>query len=558
MNHAVDIPFEEASLDGDHLQLEEAGAIPKRDERTPPEQLHQDRSKIDEDAQIVTPHTLFSYMSCPLKGDYHMQHHKALGLSAFTMQFVQDGHTFENAIEVNLNRWIPKFNRSFGCSLATNVPRLNCLEGVARTKMFDPQTLLNAGKYIRTITQSSYPSILTQVPLRLDRETSNRVFGIDKLTRGLLDVAVWTGATWVLGEVKRTENALIHYCIQTEFYCQMWKSTLPDIPLHTQTFLVTCSPGFAFSNWETSEHRKMSLSNLIVEVVDRELIREPLKENLHMVKAFSGEPNAGCGLFQLRCVECAFRYRCYPRFLTPGKTDIGLLPMSEAAAQRLKASGIDTIEALLATGIDSTVLRDVCSGDEAMKLWRGRARIVQKLGGYSAWRPLPEWRESFWTACSPSEDCKDSSTIRWWTAQGETLDVPLAPYPSVIFTYTQADKRRAFALLTKARRARGEDPYAGPPIIALHGELRSLVRFPYWAFTLESVGALLEEVAKGSHASESVRKWLEKAVPFINQGSKKLPPEKEYTSRMAALATIVKSLIQISDLCKEENDVSSI
>lgn len=540
---------------------EAGGAIVRRNQKT----ANQWDFEVDVEKEAgqgeraVTPHHLFAYTSCRLKGDFAIMRVGKLGLSSWTQRFVEDGRQFESVvIEGAPDYWLRKFNKLFGCNLNVNQLQRQNVSRVfhlSRMKMYTEENQKKVREHIRAISCTPVPFVLTQIPLCISTEQAQKLFDIQLPMRGILDVAIWTGHCWILGEVKCTERALTNYCIQVEFYCRLWESIFPQLALHDRAFLITCLPGFAFSLWETEKRRKLALANLVLEAIERQMLKIPFEENLQKVREFENKPNLGCRLFQARCVECEFRCNCYPVFLGE-TTDIGLLPLTEAAVRRLKEEGCETIEQLLEQGEKNQVLKDVCSGTESINLWLRRASLVRQYGGYSGWRPLPEWRDNFWVAGNPTEYVEDKNKTRWWTPAGETQECPMGPYPKVIFTYTGAEKRRIHILISNAIHDRKEEPKDAPVIIALQGELRNWVHFPYGAFTIKSVCALLEGITTGKHAREMLKEWLVSTRAHLNK--QVLPDDAMDGTRLEAIARLAKALMDISDLCREEHHAPSL
>lgn len=552
MAHTTDIKFEACSVDIDPLST--ADAVVKHDPKNPDVRLFEERGKTN-DRKALTPHTIFAAEACFTKGQLYLNpKNPPIGLSSFTSQFVQDGAAFETRLEDEPALWTTKFNKASGYMLDSSVPQTNIGKFYSGIKAFEPTIQAEVLNILRQAAKQPTPVILLQVPLAISEEQAMQLFGSTQAARGIVDVALWTGHTWVLGEIKRTENTMVQYCMQTEFYCKVLSLLLPECPIHSHTFVITCSPGFTYSKWETKERNNLALKNLNVEMVERESIAFRLDQAL--VKLLKPTQRVHEDAFQPKCVECEFRSICYTRQICGPTTDIGLLSFNESTIRRLKAAGIHTVEELLLRGKNDHLIQDVCFGELSTELWLKRAKITKQIGGYSAWRPKPEWVENFWVACAIKEDAGSASKLDWWLPSGNYTTLPQPPYPQVIFTYTFAEKRRVLAQLYAAKATGITDKL--PKVVPIQDELRRKVRFPYTAFTLNSICRMLEAIAKGQHSRDVIVAWFPDIAEELSKRSKLIPDDKIYDSRPETLAATVHALIKISQFCQEEMDASII
>lgn len=554
VNHADTTGGAEIGIESLDFQVDDA--ILRHSDRKPAFDPGIGEGAVVAQESTVSPHTLFSFATCKLKGAYHMQRVTQVGLSKFAERFVRDGQSFENTLIQNLSKWLPKFNELFKTNLNAEeltVTQCNKNDADKTLRPVSEEALACSTKHIIEASKRPYPAILTQVSLRIDRVQAKQLFGFDKTLQGVVDLAIWTGSRWVLGDIKRTETALIQYCIQVEFYCRMWEVLFSSAVLDKHGFLVTCSPGFVYSESETKKSRATALENVLVEKLERELIEPSFQENLALAGNFCGKVNLRDRVFNLSCVECGFRHKCYADMFAQPGNDIGFLPLSEAHLVRLRSEGVNTVEELIQKGTNYEVLQDICINDQSAELWLKRARIVTILGGYCSWRPLPIWSSNFWVAALSSEEPQGERKLGWTTHAMTDFyaEVPAEPYPAVIFTYTQAEKRWVQAEWSKAREHRPDMPKL-PTIVVLQDEVREHVRFPLTSFTLDATGVLLREVADGKHSKAVVMAWVDKANIAINSKSKKFPDETIFTKRVIGVWYLVDALFRISRRCQEE------
>lgn len=551
-HHTTNVSFEAASLDIDPLLA--ADAVVKRDPKNPDVELLPERSKVAA-RDSLTPHTLFASEACFTKGQLYVNpKNPPIGLSSFTSQFVQDGKDFETKLEADPALWTHKFNQASGYALASSVPRTNIGKAYLGKDAFSPEIQTAIINTLRDASKQPTPIIFFQIPLTISEAQCLQIFGSTKTARGIMDIAIWTGHTWVLGEIKRTENTLVQYCMQTEFYCRVLMALLPATTIHSHTFVITCSPGFTYSKWETKDRNLLALKNINIEMVERASIAFRLDQAL--IKLLKPNQRVHNDPFQPKCIECEFRSICYTRQICGPTTDIGLMSFNESTVRRLKLAGIHTVEELLLRGKHDQLVQDICFGELSTELWLKRAKITKAIGGYSAWRPKSDWLDDFWVACAPKEDSNSASKLEWWMPCGNYPLIPPPPYPKVVFTYTFAEKRRVLAQFYAARSTGVADKI--PQVVPIQDELRRKVRFPYTAFTLNSICRMLEAIAKGEHSRDVIVRWLPEVAKSLSDKTKLVPDAPPYPSRPETLAAIVRSLIPISQICQEETDASII
>jgi len=487
---------------------------------------------------------LQAFGSCQLKGTLLVGNNPALHPTTFAQAHMRSGTRFETEAVANFALWHDKLST---CGISCPCLPAETLEGYSHREQeasFDIQ--------LKTI-KTGEPRLFVQVPVRL--ANGEKISGIPGIAlEGVIDVLIWTGEKWLIGDTKCAESAQTSYGNQVSLYAKIWESKFPDQPLHPVGFIAHCGEGNLFSLHASTSARHRALRNMTVTPIEYSLYEISLRQAFAHYNAPCPEPS-----FKPHCIECQFRYHCYRQMLLERtSTNISFFPnLGTSDVVLLRNDGVDTVEELLKRFEQGTGHDLVGSSADMLPYLRGRAEAVIRFKGFSS-LVLPEdmLDQSAFVAYSPEEETNMVGVIDRLTRQ--PVRTPLtkvseewfaqhlgARNPGYVVSYTPHEANCAYhiegGVLNRLRGRR----------VAVLELLRDDVHLPFPSYGLPEVAKLLEYTVNLDTAT-GIRAWH-------NRIQMEDPEEKKFrvkgltgTDQLSYLEMTVYALLKFGEMCRKE------
>lgn len=507
-----------------------------------------DDAESDTTHKYLSHSLLTAFSSCQLKGHYTYTNEARLEPTRFAEEHMSGGIVFEREATQAISQWLKRISNA------------------VNTKCFysKPINLSNDELIISEAIASvvaGVPQIFEQVPLKSDVEQGLAISGIAKPIMGIIDLLIWTGNVWVIGDIKCAESAKTAYGNQVTLYSVLWKLLYPDQPLHPIGFIAHCSPGQLYQIASSDTAKARAIENIMVQPIVYELFVNNLKEAFSIVKHPSNER-----VFTSLCVECAFRYDCYIHFFTSPTTDISLFPdLAQSDIAALKEEGIDTVEKLVDIFKTSKLPETfkITHTPEHIPYLQGRAEIVVAYKGFCSAKLESDVLENCALVCYSEEDkCQIISVL---DANFKSFRIPLKEVteawfkahigntPKYIIAYRPTDANCVYHIeggkMEKIKAVR----------ISMLELLRDSVHLPFSSYSLSEAAYSLEAAANKALPKYIIENWTMRINNVDSRSSKskavdvqKMPitplPD---ASAIALLELAVHSLVRFSTICRE-------
>lgn len=505
---------------------------------------------------------LQSYDTCPKKGKLQHAGADKLQPTAFTATLIDSGNEFERRAVDALADWLPAVEEAI---------QLTCPFMTPAAYRFDRELPISERlEHLRqVITEASKTSgaILTNVPLMLDGPEAKEITkSCDVPFEGEIDVLIWTGEVWVIGDIKCSESGRASYANQITLYYCVWSLIFPGQPIHPVGFIAHCSRGQVYNRESSSEVRLRALRGIQIKAVRYRSFQNSLHK---LIAEYWSE--GGVASFRPHCIECGFRHRCYSEMVLDGEgTHISLFPATKDEIDALR-DGEDgdkpypTIEALLEDlrrgEIPTALLGTV--NEKTLHYVIGRAEAAIRWHGFSSLRWDADFEDNYIVgAWEPAP--KDEKRVFYVTAKhpGGTATVPIeeatdswrmalygnAAKPAYFIGYdTRGTSYGSYFL--RDRWPAAKDGRAPAQEIALLDIIRDYLHVPFTSLSLPEIFLFLREVETGDCRS-AISKWRERVTKAENNIRTVVadPVEMKHSEM---LSSIVRGISVINEGCKE-------
>jgi hypothetical protein len=487
---------------------------------------------------------LQAFGSCQLKGSMLVGGNPSLQPTTFAQDHMQSGTRFETDAMDHFHLWHHKLGE---CGLSCPCLPYEHLDG---------NTYREQEKYFEsclgTIEQGK-PRIFVQVPLHLP--DGERIAGIKEIhLEGVIDVLIWTGEVWVIGDTKCAETAQTSYGNQVTLYSKIWQSKFPEQALHPKGFIAHCSPGNLYSVHASPTSRLRALRNIVITPIQYDLYEKSLQQAFANYLSPCTKPT-----FKAHCIECQFRYHCYRQMILQAEcTDISFFPnLSPSDIVILRENGVDTVEALLARFESGQGYELVNSSPDMLPYLRGRAEAVIRFKGFSS-LTLPEdmLEQGVFVAYNPAEKTNMVGALSRQSRRSVRL--PLAHVhedwfvehlgikePRYVISYTPQEANCAYHI------ENGILPSLKGQRVSVLELLRDDVHLPFPSYGLPEVAHLLDRtIQQGTR--EGIRAWFERICMEDPEETKYQIEGLPKADNLAYLEMTVHNLLLFGEQCRLE------
>ncbi len=445
----------------------------------------------DDTGKKISPTALARTSQCLLRGLWAVQGVAGIGPSPFTQATFQDGKEFERLLlEPKAKEiWIRALHLSLRIELPSDLPihkgkELKITSGESAQTFFERA----AKDFSDTIKDKSAPFAIHEPTLACNEAGA--------ALRGKPDLLIWTGAQWLIADIKCSEEARRTHGIQIAAYARMLKAMRPNEPIDPRGVVIHCAGGYRFTADSSPSDRATTLSHTQATPFPIAALTPFVEEEISFLLDAHGKSEARAvaeAVFSSVCNECEFRYRCYPRFLE--SKHVSLVPLLKAELDVIIGVGITTIDDLtdsigsLESKEYETLLELKEGSTLQLRFLREKAEKVLASGLYSAWRAAPD----------------ATQTPLFFVSIGDEylFEPALTPetQPTCLVVYSEAERRRAWAEMKNVREG------WGIPEFVLSKEIQQTLHGPIPSLTLRPLAGFLEW-AKGRQSLANLQDWL--------------------------------------------------
>jgi len=487
---------------------------------------------------------LQAFGSCQLKGSMLVGGNPSLQPTSFAQDHMQSGTRFETDAMDHFRLW---YHKLFDCGVTCPCLPPERLEG---------NTYRDQERYFESCLaaiQMGQPRIFLQVPLHLpDGHTISGIPGIR--LEGVIDVLIWTGEVWVIGDTKCAETAQTSYGNQVTLYAKIWRAKYPEQPLHPVGFIAHCSPGNLYSVHSSTTARLRALRNIVVTPIKYALYEKSLQQAFASYLTPCVKPS-----FKSHCIECQFRYHCYRQLILEAPvTDISFFPnLSPSDIAILRESKVDTVEELLRRFESGQGFELVNSSAEMLPYLRGRAEAVIRFKGFSS-LTLPEdmFEQGVFVAYSSTDKANMVGVLNRQTRQAVRL--PLTHVhedwfvehlgirePRYVISYTPQEANCAYHI------ENGILPRLKGQRVSVLEVLRDDVHLPFPSYGLPEVAHLLDKTVQQG-TGEGIQAWFNRICLEDPEETKYQIEGLPKSDNLSYLEMTVHNLLLFGEQCRLE------
>jgi len=176
------------------------------------------------------------------------------------------------------------------------------------------------------------PALFCQVRIREDDE--------ENVFSGIVDMALWTGTNWYLGEIKSTTQPKSATALQLKHYRNIWANWAPNGDTTSEeVFIIHPQTGWQFQSKEAPTRQRKCIEASKITTFPLSLAKETHAEAMNQLQELHEmqEPpaNITCSPINQECPECLYRISCYRRFAKDSQHEKG---------PHVSAAGLDQAE----------------------------------------------------------------------------------------------------------------------------------------------------------------------------------------------------------------------
>lgn len=457
---------------------------------------------------IISSQTFQAAGVCTVKAQGMLYETDALPSSEFSKENQKQGHIFESKVFKISRYWVPKINKVFDLELPFNIPIVDC--SIAASKRHTSNDLIKMSiektKKLLLDHIGGGPVIFRQVAL------GNTDF------YGKADMVIYTGGSlnsFIVGDIKRSENVLKVYGIQLFFYRDLLINALAELLdedkettvalVRKEGVILHYARGYTFSTNSSLRDQDRCFQHLLVENLELPLLDKDfdlLIENL--LENTSNAPEWEKCSFTYHCIECSFRNTCYPIMLNNG-TDISLVPMDGSLLENLKSHGINTAEELAKMPPTDRLLIDLLEKKELVEALLERAKIATHLKGFSDWSFQPGWLESAWFFVRFFNGTTYEE--RWQDPEGEhTAGFPDCPEIRLVVVLTEHERKH---VISEVLKYLGQEAARKLQVITLMEDIHNYVHLPLPSYSITSLALFFNTIREGESPKETILNWFD-------------------------------------------------
>lgn len=464
--------------------------------------------QTDRNNDCLSAKTLQSWSVCPLKGKFLLTKTPGMPLSGYGREIQKDGLAFEKALisqKTKVQSLISECLGEFFESPPTDL-EIVVLE-TTTGKLDSPQKNWEAHlDAIQIRCQSPAPALFYQITIFHSSSMGEEL--------GAIDLLLWTGKTFLLGEIKLTSSVREQTAFQLIFY-QEFLREIAGIQTEDTCFVLHCKEGWIYNRNQSEKRRKESIEN--TQILPFKLSLKAKKyiglyteisnfQTLATVEKITCPSNKEAK-HVATCWECAYRDRCHEKFLEEeGNPTIDMAGLAESEIEILRRLKLHTCKETL-ENLDKL---ERIHGNHPQKIESLKNRLNKTilLGGFSTWAsPVnkafsPILDEKILLFCQeivPEKDGEPQRIIPHWMNATQPIPQRNPPEtekgktPQFLFTFNQVEMDGA--------RAQWHQTYNQKNFISLapcilEREITARVWFPFPSLTLRGLTLCLEGITQ--------------------------------------------------------------
>jgi hypothetical protein len=515
-------------------QKRRLGAL--RPERTDPGDPRQD---VADRATRIRPTDVAVACQCHLRAILRVRGEPRLHPTPFNRELLQDGIAFEDVLlsDAWSHRLLQALNEGLGLELSRET-EIRPMPSLRRSQ----EESVNA---FVTRVASAFADAVLLGPVVLAQVTLATCLPEGSLFAGIPDLLIWTGDRWVIADIKCSEEAKLPHGLQILAYRYLLLAMCPDAVVDERGAVVHCAPGFRFARSDSEDDRHRCLTHVRATGFPMAALADVFGDYLDVLRTAASEETVAQAeqnaVFALRCTECEFRLRCYPRFLAGPHPS--MVPLMSAELETIRQLDLFSV-AELATACEDAAhpshqtLLDLKDGSPLqLSFLHQQARAAAGCGGFSEWRLAAE------TAAIPCFYARAAGGEGIFT--GASIESA-----SCLVTYAVGEMRSAWAEL----RAEGRAPAQYLPEIVLSEELPGTFHFPVPSFTLRPLRDFLRAVAPGPLPElERVRAFYDGCSHLRGEDRESFAKDSlNSAERLAAVQQVWAVLLRMAELQRLE------
>lgn len=468
----------------------------KQDEQTKAPLVIQSRKRS------ISASILADFSVCPLKGEQRLRKTKVLAPSQFTREILVSGEQYETEL-------VLKNSQIWRSLLRKNYPEIKSDPGlIDLTEEKNKRNQITSQNHIKRITkdiENSGPLLFYQIQLWEENEEK---YENDLAQNGIVDLALWTGEHWILGEIKTSSKPEKGAALQLHFYREIWEKVMPHgDKISPEIFIIHCKQGFVYEAFSTHTKQKESieasqLTKFKLKHSDRIYlkIKESKEKALEKIRKGISPDYQTEAQFQTNCIECAYRSNCYESFSqepAQGGYHLDKSGLPDSDVQLLKENyGFTTIKETLGKLETLHELHD--NNTYRIKALETQLKWADQKGGYSSW--IAPTKKSGVTKNDYQQNeiyffTKYTKSMAWAIGtQGlpsydnQIPDYQKTPPQFIIVVYTAQEANWAKQNIPKTI---GSQSYQ---IITLEQDIQKYTHWPYPNYTLKAVSDTLQQL----------------------------------------------------------------
>jgi len=471
------------------------------------EQLRVDTEAIEQpDAPAtptrkISPTMLAITTQCELRALWKARGEKGVGPSPFSKSTMADGNEYEERMTDVEHRkiWFRAINQALELDLPEDMPVRN-RDGDEKKRqeirMRDNETPQAFVKRVTKELEDALPG-KASAPFFLVEPQLATIEG-GALMQGRPDLMIWTGKRkkWILADLKCSEEAKRTHGMQVAAYARMLQAMRPHKKNIDPTgVIIHCAPGYRYTATSSKADKETTLNHSqatpfpldsLSDAVDQAIEGLANPNDVRLQEALND------AVFSSVCVECEFRFRCYPRFLQ--QRHVSLVPLQKAELGAVMETGTRTVDELIdAIGDPESSahasLLDIKDGSPLqLGYLRQKAQKILEKGLYSKWRAAPEELENPLFFASVEKNGGFSPPLD-----------QLNDNPTCLVVYTEQERRVAWAKIYAEKK---QNLCSGMSTFILSEIVQESVHGPLPSITLRPLAMMLDKVTNFDKFSE--------------------------------------------------------
>lgn len=330
---------------------------------------------------------------------------------------------------------------------------------------------------------------------------------------GIIDLLLWTGEEYMVGEVKLTSAVKEQTAFQLRFYHE-FLSQNRKLKLSQKSFILHCRHGWIYNRKQSAKHCKQCIENTELLPFDLDLKLEAYLRLFQEITQAEKETYPGakvlCANAKLvaACWECQYRNHCHQTFFAQAENPlVETAGFGDSELDVFKSLEIKTCQEALEALPQLQEIHE--EHEDLINSLRRRLEKTIELGGYSEWNPppnkagktFPNTKILFYSQISVKEEGKLTpdgkpsykKVVKWSLGPNGPIssEIPEEGEIRTIVAFTAYEFRQAKEAWKDRPKEKKLDR---PSSILLENEITKRVWFPFPSLTLEGITSCLKGI----------------------------------------------------------------